>query len=169
MKWKDFGHGNAGGKMLYAIGSLLLIALDRLTKFWAEHWLLSRHGGIVEVLPGVFRLHYAENTGVAFSMLANGRWLIIALNALLIAAVIAYLVIQKPKSRLIRLGLCMVAAGGAGNLIDRIALGYVIDFIELTFMRFAVFNTADICVSTGAVLAAAGALGKGESAGGVDA
>ena len=63
----------------------------------------------------------------------------------------------------------MVAAGGAGNLIDRITIGYVIDFIELTFMRFAVFNAADICVSVGAALAAFGILWKGESAGGVDA
>lgn len=155
--------------MLYAIWTLLFIALDRLTKFWAEHWLLNRHGGVVEALPGVFRFHYAENTGVAFSMLMGGRWLIIALNLALIAAVIAYLIIKRPRSRLVRLGLCMVAAGGAGNLIDRIALGYVIDFIELTFMRFAVFNTADMCVSVGAALAAIGVLTKGEGAGGVDA
>jgi signal peptidase II len=147
----------------------MFIALDRLTKLWAERWLLGRHGGILEALPGVFRFHYAENTGVAFSMLANGRLLIIALNLLLIAAVVGYLVIKKPKSALVRLGLCMVAAGGAGNLIDRIAIGYVIDFIELTFMRFAVFNAADICVSVGAFLAAAGVLWKGEGADGVDA
>jgi len=155
--------------MLYAIWTLAFVALDRLTKFWAERWLLNRHGGVLEALPGVFRFRYAENTGVAFSMLAEGRWLIIAFNFALIAAVIGYLVVKRPPSRLIRLGLCLVAAGGAGNLIDRIALGYVIDFIELTFMRFAVFNAADICISAGAVLTAAGALWKGEGADGVDA
>lgn len=155
--------------MLYAIWTLALVALDRLTKIWAGHWLLYRHGGLLEALPGIFRFRYAENTGVAFSMLPNGRLLIIALNAALIAAVIIYLVGRKPRSRLVRLGLIMVAAGGAGNLIDRIALGYVIDFIELTFIRFAVFNVADICISAGAALAAIGAIMKGEGEGGVDA
>jgi len=155
--------------MLYAIWTLALVALDRFTKIWAGRWLLGRHGGLMEALPGVFRFHYAENTGVAFSMLPNGRWLIIALNFAMIAAVIAYLAVKKPRSRLVKLGLTMVAAGGAGNLIDRIALGYVIDFIELTCMRFAVFNVADICVSLGAVLAAIGVIMKGEGAGGMDA
>ena len=155
--------------MRYAIGILLFVAADRLTKYWAENWLLGLPGGTSAALPGVFRFHYAENTGVAFSMLADGRWLIIGLNLLLIAAVLAYLILRKPEGRLLKVGLCMVAAGGIGNLIDRIALGYVIDFIELTFMRFAVFNFADICVSFGAVLCAVGFLRKGESAGGVDA
>ncbi len=155
--------------MLYAIWIFLFIALDRLSKVWAGQWLLARHSGIAEALPGVFRFHYAENTGVAFSMLKDGRWVIIALNVLLIAAVIAFLIIRKPKGRLLRLGLCMVVAGGAGNLIDRIALGYVIDFIELTFMRFAVFNVADMFLSVGVAMAAIGVLVKGESAGGVDA
>ena len=155
--------------MFYAIGAFALVALDRLTKIWAGQWLLGRHGGILEALPGVFRFHYAENTGVAFSMLPDGRSIIIALNAVMIIGVIAYLAVKRPRSRLVRLGLVMVAAGGAGNLIDRIALGYVIDFIELTFMRFAVFNVADICVSGGAALATIGLIVKGEGAGGVDA
>lgn len=155
--------------MYYAIWTLLLVALDRLTKFWAEHWLLSRRGGVLDAIPGVFRFQYAENTGAAFSMLAGGRWLLIALNALLIAAVVIFLAVKKPRSRMVRIGLCMVAAGGIGNLIDRIALGYVIDFIDLTFMRFAVFNMADILISVGAGLSALGVLLKGEGAGGVDA
>jgi len=156
--------------MLYTIWTLLLIVADRLTKFWAEGWLLKRHGGALEVIPGLVRLRYARNTGVAFSMLAGGRWLIVALNALLIAAIIAYLAAKKPASRLLRVGLCMVIAGGIGNMTDRIALGYVIDFIELTFVRFAVFNAADICVTAGAALSALGALlTKGEGADGVDA
>lgn len=150
--------------MLYAIWALLFIALDRLTKMWAERWLLGRHGGVLEALPGVFHFHYAENTGVAFSMLPDGRLLIIALNILLIAAVTGYLVVKKPKGRLVRLGLILVAAGGTGNVIDRIALGYVIDFIELTFMRFAVFNFADVCVTVGAALAAVGAMQKERNA-----
>ncbi len=156
--------------MLYAIWTLFLIAADRLTKLWAEGWLLKRHGGALEAVPGLMRFRYARNTGVAFSMLSGGRWLIVALNALLIAAIIAFLAVKKPRSRLLRLGLCMVIAGGIGNVIDRIALGYVIDFIELTFVRFAVFNAADICVSVGAALSALGALmTKGEGADGVDA
>jgi len=156
--------------MLYAIWTLSLIAADRLTKFWAERWLLRRHGGAMDALPGLLRFHYAENTGAAFSMLADGRWVLVALNSLMIAGILAYLIFKRPGSRLLRLGLCAVVAGGAGNLIDRVALGYVVDFIEFTFVRFAVFNAADICVTLGAALAALGVLIKGgEGAGGVDA
>ncbi len=153
--------------MVYAIWVILLVGLDRLSKFWAANWLYGARGGVMDALPGVFRFHYAENTGVAFSMLANGRWLVIVLNALLILAVLAYLVAKKPRGRILRLSLLMVAAGGIGNLIDRIALGYVIDFIEFTFVRFAVFNVADICVSMGAALSALCFLRKGEDEGGV--
>ena len=155
--------------MLYIIWILLLVAADRLTKYMAQNWLLRQAGGVAAALPGVFRFHYAENTGVAFSFLADSRWLIVAANLVLIAAVLAFLYVKKPRSRLMKLGLCMVAAGGIGNVIDRIALGYVIDFIELTFMRFAVFNFADICVSVGAGLSAISLLRKGEGAGGMDA
>jgi signal peptidase II len=156
--------------MLYAILTLALIALDRLTKVWAQQWLLRRHGGEMNALPGLFRFHYAENTGVAFSMLAGSRWIIIGLNGLLIAGILAFLILRRPQNRLLKVGLCMVVAGGAGNLIDRVALGYVIDFIDLTFMRFAVFNAADICVTIGAGLAALGMLIKGGGgADGVDA
>lgn len=154
--------------MLSTIWILALVAVDRLTKYAAENW-LRQAGGVAAALPGVFQFRYAENTGVAFSFLSNSRWLIVAANLILIAAVLTYLFARKPRSRLLRLGLCMVAAGGIGNLIDRIALGYVIDFIELTFMRFAVFNFADICVTVGAGLSAISLLRKGESAGGVDA
>jgi lipoprotein signal peptidase len=73
---------------------------DRLTKFWAEGWLLKRHGGALEVIPACAPALRAKY-GVAFSMLAGGRWLIVALNALLIAAIIG---IWRPKSR--RAGFC---------------------------------------------------------------
>lgn len=155
--------------MLYTLWILALVSVDRLTKCAAEFWLLRQAGGVAAALPGVFQFRYAENTGVAFSFLSDSRWLIVAANLILIAAVLIYLYTRKPRSRLLKLGLCMVAAGGIGNLIDRIALGYVIDFIELTFMRFAVFNFADICVTVGAGLSAISLLRKGESADGVDA
>lgn len=150
--------------MLYAIWTLLWIALDRLTKLWAERRLSRLPGGASEALPGIFRFRYAQNTGVAFSMLSGGRWLIVALNALLILALIAYFFFGKFKGRLFRIGLCMIVAGGIGNLIDRVVLGYVIDFIEPTFMRFAVFNLADACVTVGAFLCALDLARKGGGA-----
>jgi lipoprotein signal peptidase len=87
--------------MLYTIWTLLLIVADRLPKFWAEGWLLKRHGGALEVIPGLVLLGYARNTGVAFFH-ARGRTLaIVALNALLIAQSSR---IWRPKSR--RAGFC---------------------------------------------------------------
>ena len=121
---------------------------DRLTKSWAERTLTAAR----EVLPGALAWHYTENTGMAFSLFADSPALLTAVTALLLAAVLAGILLPGKSSHAVRAGLSLVLAGGLGNLWDRIVRGYVIDFIELRFVRFAVFNVADICVCAGAGL-----------------
>lgn len=134
-----------------AISAVLLFA-DRLTKRWAETALFSKGDGVMEAIPGLFRFQYARNTGMAFSFLSGRAGLLALVSGLLIAGIALYLAVAKRVSRTLCLGLSFVLAGGAGNLWDRVAQGYVTDFVELTFMRFAVFNLADAFVCVGAVL-----------------
>lgn len=132
-----------------AVAAPALLA-DRLTKLWAAAIRPAR-----ELIPGVVALRYAENTGAAFSALSGATWLVSGLSVALILAVTALLAADDKMSRWARLGLWLVVAGGLGNLYDRLAYGYVVDFIELLFMNFAIFNVADICVCCGAVMAVA--------------
>lgn len=126
------------------------IILDRVTKVWAMNGMER-----TELIPGIVGFRYAENTGVAFSFLSSAPWLVNVLTILLVVGILAMLIADKALSRWARFGMWLIAAGGIGNLYDRFAYGYVVDFIEVLFMNFAIFNVADICVCCGAVIAAA--------------
>ena len=106
-------------------------------------------------IGNLFSIHPVENTGVAFSMLSGSGMALTLGTALVIAALSGWL-IAKPDTlpKAARTGMWMIAGGGLGNLYDRIAYGAVTDFIEPLFVRFAVFNVADIAIVCGAMLAA---------------
>ncbi|MCC8022845.1 MAG: signal peptidase II [Clostridiales bacterium] len=118
----------------------LLVAVDQLTKVVMKVWLEPL--GTAEFLPGVVQFHYVENTGAAFGMLSNGRWMFIVVTGIACGAILAAIAMGKVKSGVVEMGLVLVGAGGIGNLADRLARGYVIDFIEPVFMNFAIFNFA---------------------------
>lgn len=127
-----------------------LIGLDQLVK-----WLMTAAlapDGFVTVIPGVLGFRYLENTGAAFSMLRGRLGFLIVVTGLALVVVAWLLMFKKPKDKLEYLALIFVFSGGVGNLIDRIANGYVVDYIELLFVRFAVFNLADIMVCLGFAL-----------------
>ncbi|MBQ2633350.1 MAG: signal peptidase II [Oscillospiraceae bacterium] len=121
---------------------------DRLTKLLVA-W-LRPHGGVL--VPGILNLRPVENRGIAFSMLSGKGLGLVLFTAALIAGLVAWLVTHPDAPTLLRTGLWLIAGGGLGNLYDRLAMGSVSDFIELAFMRFAVFNVADICICVGAGL-----------------
>ena len=126
---------------------LLAVAADRVTKVLAKRRVLR--GALI---PGVISFRSARNSGMAFSMLSGHFWLLTVFTALLIAGILAYLISHPGESPLLRAGLWLIAGGGLGNLYDRVTMGSVIDFIELVFVRFAIFNVADICICAGAAL-----------------
>lgn len=128
------------------------LVIDRITKFWAANWLIVQDKGSAPCWPGVFGFVYAENTGMAFSFLSGSTAFLAAFSLILVLGVSAYTLLAKEMSPALAAGLSFIAAGGAGNLWDRLFYGYVIDFIHLEFMRFAIFNIADICVCCGAAL-----------------
>lgn len=127
-----------------------LIAVDQILKVLVVNYLAPI--GTAEVFPGFAGLRYVENDGMAFGMLSGMQPVLIIATAVVLA-VVGYIIFwRRPKDRGILIGLMMIFSGGIGNLIDRIAQGYVVDYIEFHFVRFAVFNFADCCVSIGFVV-----------------
>lgn len=136
--------------MLTQVFSLLLAAacavLDQMLKRWAAAVL--RPAVAMPLLPGIVELRYTVNDGMAFSLLSGQQKLLIGVTGVILVAVLIWLLAGK-MSALERAAWVLILGGGVGNLLDRVAAGQVIDYINLLFMRFAVFNFADICVSVG--------------------
>ena len=141
--------------MLLKIAAIAAIVyLDQLTK-WLITTYLPESGKII--INGVLRLSYVENTGAAFGTLSDCRWLFISVSSIAILGMLWYLFFKKPGSRLLNLSLVLLTGGGIGNMIDRVLLGYVVDFID--FYAFPkiwlwVFNIADVCITIGTALLA---------------
>ena len=107
----------------------------------------------VPFIPGIVQLTYVQNTGAAFSSFEGQQWLF-ALIFLVFTAAVVYEYFKKsmPFTACERWLIAAIYAGGLGNMIDRVRLGYVVDMIETTFMEFPVFNVADIFITCGCIL-----------------
>ena len=126
------------------------IVLDQLSKLLAVKLLAPI--GSVPLWEGVLHLTYVENRGAAFGMLAEHRWVFMSISTIAIIAIALYLYSGRNTSKLYTSALMLIVSGGIGNMIDRIALGYVVDFIDFALIDFAVFNIADSLVCIGAGL-----------------
>lgn len=126
------------------------IVLDQLSKLLAVKLLAPI--GSVPLWEGVLHLTYVENRGAAFGMLAEHRWVFMSISTIAIIAIAIYLYSGRNTSKLYTSALMLIVSGGIGNMIDRIALGYVVDFIDFALIDFAVFNIADSLVCIGAGL-----------------
>ena len=129
---------------------VIIVAIDQITKYFAKAYLYGK--GAKPFIKGVVEFVYAQNTGVAFSMFDGGRWFFVALTAVVLLFCILYMYKGKGQNNLwLFWSLAVIVSGAIGNLIDRVRFGYVVDFIEPTFVNFAVFNIADCAVTCGAV------------------
>lgn len=129
------------------IGIILLIAVDQLTKYLALQQLKDKPAYII--LDGILELNYLENKGAAFGMLQNQKVFFIFV-AIVILSVIAYVLFKTPDHKkywALHILLSLIAAGAIGNMIDRIRLDYVVDFIYIVLINFPIFNVADIYVT----------------------
>jgi len=90
-----------------------------------------------------------ENRGAAFGMLSGHRWVFMVASIVGIIALAVWLAVSKTKNRWMQCAIALVIGGGIGNMIDRVRLEYVIDFIDCRFIDFYVFNIADSCVCVG--------------------
>lgn len=136
---------------LYAILTiLLLIGLDQITKLLAFTYL---KGHSIALIPNVFELVYLENTGAAFGSFL-GKTTLLSIATFVIILYLLWKLKEVPANRHflpVYLCLTLIIAGGIGNLIDRIARGFVVDFFYFVPIDFPVFNVADIYVSVGIV------------------
>ena len=129
-----------------------VIGLDQLTK-WLTVVNLEEYESF-PVWQDVFHFTYVKNTGMAFGMLKDHRWVFMVFSTIAIVALIVYLFRFRPESRWMQVSMAMIIGGGIGNMIDRVFLGYVVDFIDVTLINFAVFNIADsfVCVGAGIMI-----------------
>lgn len=136
--------------MLYFLLSIILVGLDQLVKWWVRGNIPL--GTSLPFLPYLLDLTYTQNTGAAFSSFSGMTWLLtlVSLGASVVVAVL--LAKSYFPGFWGKLSLSLILAGAVGNLIDRAFLGFVTDMFETTFMEFAVFNVADICVVVGGFL-----------------
>jgi len=139
------------------------IIADQLTKYLSVLHLKAI--GTYPIIEGAVHLTYVENRGAAFGMLADKREIFIVISSVTIVALLLYLYLGHAEKRLYAVSLAMIVSGGIGNMIDRVALGYVVDFIDCRFVKypvlsygewtwrsFPVFNGADSFVCVGAAL-----------------
>ena len=135
--------------MLYMFLALVVAAIDQLTKAITVHYL--RFNKTVDIIPGVLSFTRVKNTGIAFSMLSNSGWVLTAVIVILIL-VVTFVILKMKLTNFERVCLSLVLGGAIGNLLDRIFYGYVLDMIEVRFVKFAVFNFADCCITVGCIM-----------------
>lgn len=138
--------------LIAAFSALLLIALDQLSKAWAYSALYGL--GSIQIIPNVLNFTLVKNTGAAFGLLQDygwARWFFLIFTLIVIGIIIlAYRKLPDTKIyNYVRICLIFITAGAIGNYIDRLRLGYVVDFIQAAFINFPVFNLADIFVVAG--------------------
>lgn len=151
---------------IYVTVSVLVVLADQLTKLWARHSLpvgADGRGIRVPVIDNYFDLVLAHNTGAAFSLLAGtggGRILLTALGLAAIGAISWMAARAREEQRVMIAALALMAGGAVGNLIDRVRLGTVTDFVLWRWHEhtWPVFNVADACLSVAIALFLAQAL-----------
>lgn len=132
------------------LGLAALVAIvDQLLKYLVVNFLDKTSPTVV--IPNLFNLTYVENRGAAFGMLADARWIFITFTVLITIFLIYILFKKKIDNKLFLASVILIIGGGIGNLIDRIFLGYVVDYLSISFFP-PVCNFADYCITIGAVL-----------------
>lgn len=136
--------------MWYFIIILFLIGLDQ----WSKIMVLShlKPVGTYPIIQDIFHFTYAENTGTAFSMFADKQVFVSVVTSLILLVILLHLfqvIRRQSEPQIYRLSVTLMLAGGIANLIDRIRIGYVVDFIDVRAIRFAIFNVADIFIVIG--------------------
>lgn len=126
----------------------LLIGADQLTKIWAVNALATQD---IRIWPNIFHFTYVENRGAAFGVLQNKQLFFIITTIIIIGVMFFYLKKIQPTltGQWLKVAFTLIISGAIGNLIDRIVLGYVRDFLYAAFIHFPVFNVADILVVVG--------------------
>ena len=148
---KNVYHSNIF-KYILLIMIFILISFDQIIKFLVKR-LLSKYETL-PIIDSVLHLTYVKNYGAAFGFLQNQKNFLILITSLILIGVIVFMFLKKIHNNMLLWGLTLVISGGVGNLIDRIADGYVVDYIDFRLINFAVFNLADSYIVVGVVVMA---------------
>ncbi len=138
------------GNWLALVFAALLIVADQLVKQWALSVLQPLR--TIPVWDGVFQFTYVENTGAAFGVLQGEQFILVGVTGVLILVLAVAVALKKIPSPWMQWCFALIIGGGVGNLIDRVVLGYVVDYLQVTFITFPVFNLADCFVVIGAII-----------------
>lgn len=134
--------------MIYTIIIILGLVLDRLSKVYAIHNFIDN-----PIKGPIINLTYLENRGAAFGILQNKRIFFLLITVAIVLYLLYYFYKSyKTNPMILNIGLAMIISGALGNFYDRFVNGYVVDFIEFSFINFPVFNIADIFVTLGCAL-----------------
>ncbi|MBR2466978.1 MAG: signal peptidase II [Clostridia bacterium] len=125
------------------------VILDQLTKWLAVKFLDPI--STFPIIKDVFHFTFLKNRGAAFGMLSDRRWVFMTVSTVAILALAIFLYMRKSPNIWYAISISAIVSGGIGNMIDRIALGYVVDFIDVRLIDFAIFNIADCFVTVGAI------------------
>lgn len=134
--------------------SILIIAasigVDQLIKY-----LITANfelGQTKSLIPNILSLTHIRNSGAAWSIMEGKTWFLVGLPIIVMAAALVFMYKKRGGSKLMLSSLALIIGGGIGNLIDRIRLHEVVDYLKTDFINFPIFNFADICVVCGAVM-----------------
>lgn len=136
---------------LFLVVTALLIFLDQLSKWWIKWW-IDANRPRMELLPGFLDLVYVRNDGAFFGLLRSHTEVFIGLGIASVIAIIAFLRYFPPVNNLGAVSFALILSGAVGNLIDRIRLGYVVDFISMhlrDLFHWPAFNLADAALTIG--------------------
>jgi len=118
--------------MISLISVIVLVAADQIIKYWAVGALAE---GSIPLIENVISFTYHENYGAAFGLMQNMQTLLITATFIILFGIIVLICLGKIKGKLLVSSISLIVAGGIGNLIDRLSLGYVIDYIKLNFIN----------------------------------
>lgn len=127
---------------------IAIILVDQVTKYLAYVYLQPQ--STIPVINKIFYLTYVENRGAAFGILQNRVWFLAIVTAVIIIGALYYIYRNPQLNSITRYSIVLIIAGAVGNLIDRVRLGYVIDFFD--FVVWPVFNIADCAVVVGTII-----------------
>lgn len=132
--------------------SALVILVDQITKVLVKEFLTLREP--VRIIGDFLRFTYVENPGIAFGVRIGARSIFTLLSVAIVVVIFIYLFRAKRDRASVRFTLALVLGGAVGNLIDRIAYGRVVDFIDIGVknLRWPVFNVADMAVTIGMII-----------------
>lgn len=136
--------------LLWIIIIAASVILDQITKMLVVNGMTLYES--IPLIKNVLSFTYIHNYGAAWGMLSDHRWVFIIVTALAIIVMPIFLYKYRNLHWMFGLSLSLIIGGAIGNMIDRVFLGYVVDFIQATFIDFPIFNVADICVVCGAIM-----------------